>query len=166
MIKDIYFINVDELSKKIRSGEVDGIVMFKHFVFFNILFYSGFVIPVSIQKDEVTGLTWSMLVAMFIVEAIINYYGIWYTYQVNRKGDGKDYFERLFCIALPISVRLFLLTILVGVSCSIIVVVMSSVGITFNGAISSALYTIALGAYSMAFYYLAGKYMRVCSGGL
>ncbi len=165
MLKDIYFINVSDLSRRIASGEIGQSLMFKHFIIFSILFYSGFSIPISLSGESIGTEGWVMFLLMFIVQALINYYGIWYTYQINEKGDGKDYFYRLFSVALPISVRLLVIAFLIWVVIASMFFVLFSNDIEPNGFISSALYILPLSAYSGAFYYLAGKYMGVCSNG-
>ncbi|WP_028876999.1 hypothetical protein [Teredinibacter turnerae] len=165
MLKEIYFINVSDLSKGIASGEIGHSLMFRHFIIFSILFYSGFSVPISLSGES-TGLQgWGTLLLIFAAQSLINYYGIWYTYQINEKGDGRDYFYRLFSLALPISVRLLVCALLISVVTAGIFFVLFSNNIEINSFISSVFYIVLLSAYSGAFYYLAGKYIRVCSSG-
>lgn len=165
MLKDIYFYNVDELSKKIREGAIDQILVLKHFIAFNILFYSGFTIPITITNEGTTRSAWLLVILMFVTQAIIHYYGIWYTYQINQKGDGVNYLSRLFCLALPISIRLFVYAIIIALIGSFILFVMFSNDISPSGAATDTLYILLSGVYSAAFYYLIGKYIRVCCSG-
>lgn len=39
--------------------------------------------------------------------------GILYCFQVNKKGDGKHFLDRMICISWPIAIKQFLLVILV-----------------------------------------------------
>lgn len=165
MLKEIHFINVSALSEGIASGEIGRPLMFKHFIAFSILFYSGFSVPVTLSGES-TGLQgWATQLLLFAAQALINYYGIWYTYQINEKGDGRDYFYRLFSLALPISVRLFVCALLISVVAAGVFFVLFSNNIQINSFILSLFYILLLSAFSGAFYYLIGKYIRVCSNG-
>ena len=165
MLKDIYFLNVSELSNRIRLGEIDQTLMLKHFIAFSILFYTGFSLPISFSGESTSSQGWVMLILTFIVQATIHYYGIWYTYQINAKGDGQAYLNRLFCLALPISIRLLIYAVAISIAVAAVFFMLFSSDIEPNGFLVGTLYILLSGAYSCAFYYLAGKYIRVCCSG-
>lgn len=165
MLKDIYFINVSELSKRISSGEADKALMFKHFIVFSMLFYTGFSVPISLSGEPSNAQGWLFLLLTFIAQAAIHYYGIWYTFQINNKGDGEDYFYRLFSLALPISIRLLIYALLISVLFSAVFLMLFSIDVEPNDVMVSVLYFTLSGVYSGAFYYLIGKYIRACSNG-
>ena len=165
MLKEIYFINVSDLSKGIAAGEIGQSLMFRHFVVFSILFYSGFSIPISLPGESKGVQEWGVLILMFAAQAVVNYYGIWYTYQINEKGDGRDYFYRLFSLALPISIRLLIYSFIISFVIAGVFYALFSNNIEINRFISGLLYTLLFTAYSCVFYFLVGKYIRVCSSG-
>ncbi|TXR53843.1 hypothetical protein [Reinekea thalattae] len=166
MFKDIYFLNVSEISNRIRQGEFSQAMMLKQFILFSILFYSGFNLPIVLAGEPANSwLVWRMNILTIIVQAVIHYYGIWYTYQINAKGDGKDYLNRVFCLALPISIRLLFYILLVVIAIIVVFFLLVFINnIELNDYFVSALTIVLSGAYSAAFYYLVGKYIRVCSG--
>ena len=141
--------------------------MLKHFIVFSILFIGGVSIPIKYTTESTSSLGWFVLVANFLTQAVIAYYGIWYTYQVNQKGDGRDYFYRFFSLALPISIWLAIIGIATSFAFVFVLTQVDGNGVGHgHGEIIFGILTpITSAIYSTAFYYLLGKYMRVCSNG-
>ena len=52
--------------------------------------------------------------------------GILYCFQVNKKGDGKHFLDRMICISWPIAIKQFLFTILVFVVAYVLVSAVAS----------------------------------------
>ena len=163
MLKDIYFFNPKDLAEKIKAGEIGKLIQLKHFIIFSILFYSGFSLPIIIASEDSDLNEWVELFLIFGAEAAINYYGIFYTYQINQKGDGQDYLGRLFCLALPVSIKLFIYSLLIYLIISALLFATSDWRVNFNKSMATTLYFIGPCFYSIAFYLLIGKYIRVCS---
>jgi hypothetical protein len=163
VLKDIYFFNPKELAEKIRMGEIGQLIQLKHFIIFSILFYSGFSLPIIIASEGSDLNEWLVFFLMFVIEAAINYYGIWYTYRINQKGDGQNYLGRLFCLALPVSIKLFIYSLLIYLIISATFFSASYRGINFNESIFTTVFFVGPCFYSIAFYLLIGKYIRVCS---
>ncbi len=163
MLKDIYFFSPTKLAERIRAGEIGRIIELKHFIIFSIFFYSGFSLPIIIES-EVSGLKeWSLFLLIFVTEAAINYFGILYTYQINQKGDGQNYLGRLFCLALPVSIRLSIYSLLIYLVICALLFVTSDWGTNFSESIATTLYFVGPCLYSIAFYLFVGKYIRACS---
>lgn len=165
MLKDIYFFNPRALAEGIRAGEIGQLIQLKHFIVFSILFYSGFSLPIIIASESSDLNDWVVYLLMFAAEAAINYYGIFYTYQINQKGDGQNYFGRLFCLALPVSIRIFIYILLIYLVILPLLFATPSWQVNSNESIVTAIYFVGSCVYSIAFYFLVGKYIRVCSDG-
>ena len=163
MLKDIYFFNPKMLAEKIQTGEIGKLIQLKHFILFSIIFYSGFRLPIVIASEGSDLNEWVEFFLIFVVEAAINYYGIFYTYQINQKGDGQDYLGRLFCLALPVSIKLFIYSLLIYLVISGLLFAASDWKGNFNESMATTLYFIGPCIYSIAFYLLIGKYIRICS---
>jgi putative flippase GtrA len=109
-IKDVYFLRADLLAEQLAAGKVSQVQALKHLVFSCILGMTGYSVPIHInfESEEVRGMSLIGHILGFIVSAAIVYYGVWFTFQANQKGDGQDYFLRFSALTLPVSVRLLL----------------------------------------------------------
>jgi len=164
MLRGIYFINVGVLADKLKSDEISEVDKIKHFIAYNILFFSGVMLPISISMEPVTIGTWSYITISFVILAVIHYYGIWYTYQINKKGDGNNYFERLVCLALPVAIRLTIYLFLAALFFGLLIVVMGNLFLeAIPYLMGDIAYLIASCIYLILFYKYVGKYMRVCA---
>ncbi|WP_049629491.1 hypothetical protein [Cellvibrio sp. pealriver] len=163
MLKDIYFFNPRKLAERIRVGEIGQLIQLKHFIIFSILFYSGFSLPIIIASESSDINEWVEYFLFFLAEAAINYYGIYYTYQINQKGDGQNYFGRLFCLALPVSIKLFIYSLLISLIISSLLFSKPAWEVDSNQYMLTIISFVGPCVYSIAFYLLIGKYIRICS---
>ena len=78
MIKDIYFLNANELAIKLNKGLVNDILALKHLIAFSILFRTGYEIPIelNIESESDSSSQWVTYILMWVFSAIINYYGL------------------------------------------------------------------------------------------
>ncbi|BEV07840.1 hypothetical protein [Methylophilus sp. DW102] len=96
----MYLWKVDSLVKDFKSGKVSQKEEFKYMLMFTIL--------MSVASNQ----------ALYI-ESIYNYYdalssalvfgisifGVYYCYKINSCGDDRDFLVRVFCIGLPVLIR-------------------------------------------------------------
>lgn len=164
VLKNLYFIRASTLARRIQAGDVDSLTMLKHFIVFSILFSSGFSLPLSFKGVPADAPGWATMILEFITQGAINYIGIRYTYHINKNGDGQDYLPRLFCLALPVTLQLTLVFILVSV---LWVTVITRVFADNPAAIERVMWVFfrVVGfTYPALFYYRIGQLLRVCRG--
>ncbi|HEB59912.1 MAG TPA: hypothetical protein ENJ01_11865 [Gammaproteobacteria bacterium] len=166
MISDIYFFNACGLANELRDGTVSEARAVKHLIAAIIIGGLTFGVPVTVEcKGAETGFgeTAGFLV-LTIITAFISYYGIWMTYQANRKGDGKDYFLRFSVLTLPVGLQLVVLFALV----SLLLFVPLSVLIAESGWLGQytveALFYSSYIVFTVMFYLRMRKFISVASG--
>ena len=160
MIKDIHFINNTELSKKLSNMEISDYLALKHFIIFIILFSSAYVFPILTAPSE-SNETVSWIIN-FISLAVINYYGITWTFQINNKGDKKEFFKRFSCLSLPISIKATIIfTLLYIIS---IILLSKALGDNDNKPLVTdiLMYLLEIG-YLIYFYKIMGQSIRISS---
>lgn len=115
-LRDIYFYNAFKLASEIRSGTLTEYRAVKHLVASMIIGGIGFELPISVEFGEFNMSYFENIggFIMFIVVGVITYYGVWLNYQVNSKGDGKDFFLRFSALSLPVTIQLLVLFIGIG----------------------------------------------------
>jgi magnesium-transporting ATPase (P-type) len=165
-LKDIYFYNARALASELNNDSVTEYRAVKHMVAAIILGGIGFEIPISVSPEETNSsiFQFGSYVVFFIITAIISYYGVWLTYQVNKKGDGKDYFLRFSVLTLPVGIQLFVLFLWVGLA----LVVLSFALLSTLGAVGAYLmmllfYVVAI-AFIIMFFTRMRTYIAIASG--
>ena len=166
MLKDIYFYNALALANELKDDTFSEYRAIKHLIVSFIIGGIGFTIPISaeFQNDNVGLVETLTHFALFIVTGIISYYGVWLTYQVNRKGDSKDYFLRFASLSLPIGIQL--ITICIGVALMLMVLTMvlvsslGSVGVYIYFVLYAALVII----FTLMFFSRMRRYMAIATG--
>jgi len=168
MADKLHIWKARELATALRDNEISEKTIVLHFIIYSIIFSGVAFIPFGPKVDLPDAS--SSLIAQGILElglsAIIVYYGTWYTYQINTKGDGQHFFRRFFALTLPISARLLVFggALFLALSSSLVAIAnFLSIPSFADGALSS-LGSIAQIAWSLAFYFAMGIYMRVASG--
>jgi len=121
-LKDIYFYNAARLANDLKNGVISEYRAVKHLIATMVIGGIGFEIPISVAPSEsYTSLArFAIYIVMFIITGIISYYGVWLTYQVNNKGDGKDFFLRFAALTLPIGIQLLVLFLWVGLALAVL----------------------------------------------
>ncbi len=166
MLKDIYFLNSQALAEELKSGTFTEIRALKHLIVTTIIGRFFFEFPVVIEFHESEISTWQNLegILLFIVAGFITYYGLWLTYQANKKGDGKDFFLRLTSLILPIGFKLFIYFFVIGLTfgfaATLLVGSLSTVGAVASIAVS---FLVMLAFYSL-FYIQLRNHMAIVAG--
>lgn len=167
MLKDIYFYNALALAKELKNDTFSEYRAIKHLIVSFIIGGIGFTIPISaaFQDDDNVGLVETLThLTSFIITGIISYYGVWLTYQVNCKGDSKDYFLRFVSLSLPIGIQL----ITVFIAVALILIVLTTALVSSLGAggayIYFALYTALMIIFTLMFFSRMRRYMAIATG--
>ncbi len=163
MLEDIYFVDIKGLCNRIRLEGLTDKTAVKHFVVFSMVFYSGFSIPLSIYPGNEGHNEDFVYFLEFCVHAVIHLYGIWYTFKANLEGDGKDFLNRLFCLALPISIWLSLLFLALSFMFMGLFYSLFHNNIKLPSALTTVVNLGFTSIYPVAFYYTAAKYLKLCS---
>ena len=110
MLKNIIFLKYKLLSEQLRRDEVDESLAVKYLILSTIISGSVISIPIEIIPDltEYVKANLILSVLKFIIAAIINVFGIWFLYDANNRGDGKDFFKRIVCLTFPVSLFVLL----------------------------------------------------------
>ncbi len=167
MENKIFFWDALRLAQALRQDQVREIGILKYFIIFSILFSGVASLPFGINIAADT--RYPLLLAVFdlIAHAVIIYYGTWYVFQVNSKGDGVSFFRRFFALTLPISIRL--LAIAFGVSVALFLVVAAFTVIwpfspEYLILVWGGLFAIGRIFWALVFYWLMGRYIAIASG--
>ncbi|MFL0805639.1 MAG: hypothetical protein K6L81_18140 [Agarilytica sp.] len=163
MLDDIYFIDVKGLCTTIRLGELTDKMAVKHFIVFSMVFYSGFSIPFSIYPGNEGHNGDGFYLIEFCIHALIHLYGIWHIYKVNLEVDGKDFLNRLFCLALPISIWLGIVFFTLGVVFMGVFYSLFHNDIKLPPALTTTINLAFTGIYPIVFYYSVAKHLKLCS---
>lgn len=167
MLKDIYFYNALALANELKNDTFSEYRAIKHLIVSFIIGGIGFTIPISasFQEDDNVQLVEILTnLTSFIITGIISYYGVWLTYQVNCKGDSKDYFLRFVSLSLPIGIQLILVFIVV-----IIVLMFLSIALVSSLGAGGAyvyftVYTALMVIFTLMFFSRMRKYMAIATG--
>ena len=157
-LQDIYFYNARALAAELRNGSVTEYRAVKHMIAAIILGGVGFEIPISASPVETNSSIFQFVsyIVFFIITAIISYYGVWLTYQVNIKGDNKDYFLRFAVLTLPVGIQLLVLFLWVGLA----LVVLSFALMSTLGAVGAYLMMLSFYIAAVAFIFMFFTRMR------
>ena len=111
MLKNIYFLDYKLLALKLSQNKISEHDAVKYFILGLILSGSSISLPVEIIDQDLYSSFAGFISPFitFIIAAIINIFGVWHLYRVNNSGDGKDFFKRIICLSLPVSIYLFLI---------------------------------------------------------
>ena len=166
MLNDIYFYNALALANELKNGTFTEYRAIKQMIASIILGGVGFSVPISVEFQE-SGLGLAATLSFifsFIITAIISYYGVWLTYQVNNKGDAKDYFLRFVSLSLPVGIQL--VVIFLGVSVILMFLTMALVSAT--GAVGAyvyfVLFAMILILFTAMFFARMRRYIAVAAG--
>jgi uncharacterized membrane protein YidH (DUF202 family) len=167
---DIYFLDAKSLALELRTGTFSEHRAVKQAI--AQLIISGGASSGILQVGSSQGPAWSLgvlslKVSAFIVGGLITYLGMWLTYQVNRKGDGKDYFLRFAALSLPISVKLIVQYVLFcGLLLLASLLLASLSPSTFGFTVVYLPFAVLFGFYvlAMMFYLRMRTYLAIVSG--
>jgi len=111
MFRDVYFLNYKELTLKLINDEISDFQAAKHFVFSLVL--SGITISLPFEftgKTLFSNYLELVLIPLGLVcGVLICYHGGWSLYHANSNGDDRDFFKRIACLTLPVSICLGLI---------------------------------------------------------
>lgn len=168
-LSDIYFLDAKSLALELRNGTFSEHRAVKQAIVQAIV--SGGASSGLLQVGASEGPAWSLgvlslKVLAFSVSGLIAYFGMWLTYQVNRKGDGKDYFLRFAALSLPISVKLIIQYIALCVLLFLASTLLATLSESLSFAVAYFPFAALLGFYVLAamFYLRMRTYLAIASG--
>ena len=100
-----------------------------------------------------------------ILTPLLNILGVLYCYQVNSKGDNRDFILRVCCLGLPVVSRILVFTLPLQILAATVGFILSGSDITDDASIPTTLLEVAGSAVIMVLYYwyLASKIKAVAS---
>ncbi|MFK8047528.1 MAG: hypothetical protein AB8B81_03735 [Halioglobus sp.] len=107
MIKELYFLNSRELSKRLHHDDVSEDLAFSQLLVYSMIFASYIAIPVVVTCSAGENFSWWYQVLNLIVFASIQYWGMHLLYETNKSGDGKAFFLRLAALSLPVGIQVW-----------------------------------------------------------
>ena len=163
MFKDIYFINLHELSNRLKKNEISDFIALKHFIGFLVIFNTAYVFPFLTIPAPNHPTVVSIL--YYISAGAINAFGLLWLFQLNEKAGGKNFFKRFVCLSLPASIRATVFVLLPYVA---ILILIPSIRRLSNSvdehSIASELFLYLIEiAFLIVFYNLMSKCFRVSS---
>ncbi len=166
MLKDIYFYNALALANELKNGTFSEYRAIKHLIVSFIIGGIGFTIPISVEfQDENMGFVETLTyLTSFIITGIISYYGVWLTYQVNSKGDSKDYFLRFVSLSLPVGIQL--MVVFLGIALILMFLTMALVSSLGAGGayIYFVLYMTLTIIFTSMFFARMRRYIAIATG--
>ena len=164
-LKDIYFYDAKKLALELKEGTVSEYRGVKHFVAFAIIAGISLDIPLSATFEQSSSnLMWLFgFFVFYILGGVISYYGIWLCYQINNKGDGKDFFLRFSILSLPIGIQLTILFFGIGLIVLLFAIPLTKMFGIYGVYLSEvATYLLMLVMTSM-FYFRMKNYIAIAS---
>jgi hypothetical protein len=167
---DMYLLDAKSLALELRNGTFSEIRAVKQAIGQLILSggaSSGILQAGSGEGPALSVDVLSLKVVAFVVGGLITYFGMWLTHQVNRKGDGRDFFLRFAALSLPISVKLIIqyiaLCVLLFLASTLLAMQSQS---TFGFTVVYFPFAALLGFYLLAvmFYLRMQTYLAIASG--
>ncbi len=96
------FWRYDELANRLKAGKVSEKEKFYYFFIFMLFWYLNTLPSVSQSFGNVDKINiWLSLISIALLT-----FGLSCVYKVNKKGDDKNFIERIICLSFPIGVRL------------------------------------------------------------
>lgn len=113
MIKfvDIHFLGASSLAEKLHRNEVSEEVAFSQFLLGAMIFGANVGVSPALLLDE---LSTPSKATIFLIQLLLQYWGLTLLYRTNKQGDGKDFFLRLGALALPVAVQMLLVGAIVS----------------------------------------------------
>ena len=110
MFNNIFFLKYKLLAGKLRNDEINESDAVKYFIILSILAGSTIIVPLEFKFYGTMIIPFEAVLSIldFIVTAIINIFAIWYLYHANNQGDGNNFFKRVICLSLPVTIYLIL----------------------------------------------------------
>ena len=166
MLKDIYFYNALALANELKNNTFSEHRAIKQMIAAIILGGIGFSVPITInfQESNIDLVAKFILIFEFIITGIISYYGVWLTYQVNCKGDAKDYFLRFTVLTLPIGIQLALIFLGVMLVIVFLGVELSDALGAIGAHLTQALYFTTTLVFVAMFFTRMRRYIAIASG--
>jgi len=165
-LKDIYFYNALALATELKEGTFSQHRAIKHLIASLVLFGIGFEIPVSVEFSD-TNLNAAQIIGqitLFIVAGVISYYGAWLVYQVNEKGDGKDFFMRFTVLSLPVGIQLIVVFLWVGLIFAVVATALTSAIGVFGAYLTLVGVFIAVPVFLVLYFLRLRKYIAIAAG--
>lgn len=165
-LSDVYLLNAEALANELRSGAVSEGRAVKHVIVAIVLGGLGFDVPISVdwKGDVASGFRMGLALSTTLVGALVTYYGMWLTYQVNQKGDGKDFFLRFAVLSLPVGIYLALVFLIVGALLVGGIMILSVDGGIIGYYLGLASFAVASLAFAAMFFLRMRAYIAIASG--
>jgi len=165
-LKDIYFYNATGLANELKQDTFSQYRAIKHLIASLVLFGIGFEIPLSIDFSEsnISAAQFIIKIVLFIIAGVISYYGAWLVYQVNEKGDGKDFFLRFTVLSLPVGIQLTVVFLWIGLIFVLVAKALTSTIGIYGMYITLVGVSIAVPAFMIMYFLRLRKYMAIASG--
>jgi hypothetical protein len=146
----VYFWNAKKLALDLRDGTISEFVKMIYFVLFTIMHYYQF--EVSVDK-------------YFYIESailiVIDVFGIYYCFRINRLNDNKNFMERIICLGIVLLIRIFVFLLPIYLIIGVIFGIFTHLDLSI---LDSPLFIISLGSIiSIIFYFLLGQYIKMAS---
>jgi hypothetical protein len=167
---DIYFLDAKSLALELRNGTFSEHRAVKQAIAQLIVSggASSGILQAGVSGEPALSMgVLSLKVLAFVVSGLIVYFGMWLTYQVNRKGDGKDFFLRFAALSLPISTKLIIQYIALCVLLFLASTLLATRSIsTFSFTVAYFPIAALLGFYvlTVMFYLRMRTYLAIASG--
>lgn len=166
LLHGIYFYNALDLAKEIKDGSFTEFRAVKHLIATLVLGGISFSIPISVttEQSNIGILTAFLYLLAFIASGVICYYGVLLTYQVNNKGDGKDYFLRFAALSLPVGIQLIVLFTWIGLAIIALTFALFSIFGEFGFYAMFLITFIAGCCFTILFFIRLRNYLFIASG--
>jgi hypothetical protein len=96
----MYIWKVDNLIQDFKSKRVSQLDQFKY-----LLVYALFIPFSTTSKFNFDGTTKMPLVVEDLLYLLTTLGGLYYCYYINKKGDDKDFVNRMMCLGVPVFFR-------------------------------------------------------------
>ena len=118
----MYLWKTKELVLKMKNDELSQTEKFKYFLVFIIL------TTIFARLSSYTSISPTFqAVIVSILTAVIVIAGTILCYRTNRKGDDREFIDRIICISLPIYIKLFVVYIVILFLYNILYIVLSMI---------------------------------------
>lgn len=123
----MYYWKTKNLASSIKKGEIDAVETKNYYIALSIITIIGMYL--AIEGGTADGVATAIECFLMILMTV---FGINITFNTNQGGEGVDYIARVVILSLPILIKLYVFSLIVGITIGIAIGVNGDMEIDFG----------------------------------
>ncbi|MFC6486880.1 hypothetical protein [Nitratireductor sp. GCM10026969] len=104
------FVRDRELAQRFRNGAVSSRERLLYYLIFTTVTIALFSSSFTAGAEEEGASRWDLVLDIFYI--VVQLAGVLVCYSTNRRGDDREFIERMVCIGFPVGIQTFLICLL------------------------------------------------------